>query len=402
MADRRIAHLDMDAFFASVELLRYPELRGQAAVVGGRTRAPERQDDGSWRFPRLRDYVGRGVITTATYPARALGVHSGMGLMKAAQLAPDAVLLPADFESYRRLSRQFKDAVLTVVPQYEDRGIDEIYLDLGDAAAEDGDDGTSVARRLKAAVREATGLTCSIAVAPNKLLAKIGSDLDKPDGLTLLTMDDLESRIWPLPVRRINGIGPKAGARLQEMGIVSIGDLAAAERALLVERFGPSTGGWMHEAAHGRDARPLVLEREPKSISRETTFGRDLHAVRDRGELGAVLDSLCTRLAGDLQRKGYLARTVGIKLRYDDFRIVTRDESLDAPIADAASIRRACGQCLKRVDLSRRLRLLGVRTAALVPAAGEATRMDESAGGSTLRGQTLPLFDDADGRITHR
>ncbi len=406
MGRRFIAHLDMDAFYASVELLRYPELAGQPVVIGGRTRVPERDDAGGWRFPRLRDYVGRGVITTATYPARSLGVHSGMGLMKAAALAPDAVLLPVDFDAYRQMSRRFKEAVLTVVPVFEDRGIDEIYLDLGAVPGVADDGGEAAGRRLKAAVREATGLSCSVAVAPNKLLAKIGSDLDKPDGLTLLSIDDIPRRIWPLPARRINGIGPKAAERLQALGIHTIAELAAVPADLLVERFGRSTGLWMHEAAHGRDERALVTSREPKSISRETTFSRDLHAVHDRGELGGLLDGLCQRLAEDLQRKDVAARGVGIKLRFDDFRIVTRDLRLDAATQDAAALRRACGQCLKRVDLRRRLRLLGVRACPLQPVTGDGQDIAGSASDpargepSAVRaaqGETLPLFDPPTG-----
>ena len=403
MAERRIAHLDMDAFFASVELLKYPELRGQPVVVGGRSLVPQRLQDGRWQFPLLREYAGRGVVTTATYPARAFGVHSGMGLMKAAQLAPDAILLPSDFEAYRGMSRRFKEAVTTVVPWFEDRGIDEIYLDLTGLPGVDADGGHGLALRLKTAVHEATGLTCSIAVAPNKLLAKIGSDLDKPDGLTVLAMDDLPTRIWPLPVRRINGIGPKAGARLQAMGIETIGQLAAADPAVLVERFGSATGQWMHEAAHGRDDRELVRERDPKSISRETTFGRDLHAVRDRAELGGILDDLCIRLAADLARKGFVAQTVGVKLRYVDFRIVTRDQRVAPPARDAADLRRAAGRCLKRIDLTPKLRLLGVRASSLQTQAGadaEAAAAMGVPGGSAVGGHatplgtTLPLFDD--------
>ena len=220
---RRIAHLDMDAFYASVELLRYPGLRGQPVVVGGRgDRTPQLQADGTQQFARLREYVGRGVVTTSTYEARALGVFSGMGVMKAAQLAPDAILLPADFDAYRHYSRLFKAAVLAIAPQIEDRGIDEIFIDLGEVPGET----LAVAQRIKAAVREATGLSCSIGIAPNKLLAKICSDLEKPDGLTILGMEELESRIWPLPVRKIKGIGPKAGEKLAGMGLERIGDLA--------------------------------------------------------------------------------------------------------------------------------------------------------------------------------
>jgi DNA polymerase-4 len=396
---RLIAHLDMDAFYASVELLRYPQLRGLPVVIGGRSAAPEVEADGTLRFRRLRDYVGRGVITTATYPARALGLHSGLGLMKAAVLAPDAILLPADFDAYRRASKQFKAAVQTIVPSFEDRGIDEIYLDLSDRPDTDADAGRDVALRLKQAVREATGLSCSIAVAPNKLLAKIGSDLDKPDGLTLLGPPDLAARIWPLPARRINGIGPKAAARLESLGIRTIGELAAADPQLLVEHFGSSTGRWMHEAAHGRDDRPVVTHSEPKSISRETTFGRDLHAVRDRDELGAILTELCEHLARDLARKRVAARTVGIKLRYHDFRIVTRDLRLETPAVAGAEIRRAAGRCLKRVDLGPRLRLLGVRASSLQSTDGPADDAPGMADDRRLREPELPLFDDSGNRM---
>ncbi|MFZ5542932.1 MAG: DNA polymerase IV [Pseudomonadota bacterium] len=371
---RWIAHLDMDAFYASVELLRYPELRGQPVVIGGgRRHQPEVQADGTRRFARLRNYTGRGVITTATYPARDLGVHSGMGLMKAALLAPDAILLPTDFDQYRRYSRLFKAAVAEVAPLIEDRGIDEIYIDLSavpgvqEAVGHDPLGGVrAVAQEIKNSVRRATGLSCSIGVTPNKLLSKIASDLDKPDGLTLVTAADIERVIWPLPVRRINGIGPKAGIKLASLGIHTVGQLAACARPWLVERFGRSYGAWLWDAAHGVDDRPVVTHSEPVSMSRETTFERDLHAVRDRAALSAIFSSLCDELAHDLQRKGYAGRTIGIKLRFDDFKTVTRDLTLAEAVSDFAAIRRAAGLCLKRVDLTRRLRLLGVRAGSLV------------------------------------
>ena len=373
---RWIAHLDMDAFYASVELLRYPQLAGLPVVIGGRRRAsPAVAADGAPAFARLRDYAGRGVATTATYAARDLGVHSGMGLMKAALRAPDAVLLPADFDEYRRCSRAFKLAVAEVAPVIEDRGIDEIYIDLTDvpgaqdAIAHDPCGGVrAVAQELRNTVVRRTGLTCSIGVTPNKLLSKIASELDKPDGLTVLTEADIPTRIWPLPVRRINGIGPKAAGTLEQLGIRTIAELAAQPRAALVEHFGRSYGGWLHEAAHGRDDRPVQTRSEPVSMSRETTFERDLHAVADRAALSAAFTSLCERVAADLQRKGYLARTIGIKLRFDDFRTVTRDCTVDAPTADAHDIRRLAGSCLRRVALERRLRLLGVRAGTLLKA----------------------------------
>ncbi len=375
MSPRRwIAHLDMDAFYASVELLRYPELRGLPVVIGGgRRHQPVDAADGTRRYSTLAGYAGRGVVTTATYPARDHGIHSGMGLMKAAALAPQAVLLPTDFDRYRAFSRRFKVAVAEVAPLIEDRGIDEIYIDLTDVAgAQDavGHDAAggvrALAQEIRTNVLRATGLTCSIGVTPNKLLSKIASELDKPDGLTVLTAADVPRLVWPLAVRKINGIGPKAGARLAALGIRTIGDLAAQELPLLVAHFGRSTGRWLHDSAHGRDDRPLAVRSEPVSMSRETTFDRDLHAVRDRAELSRVFGELVDRVAADLQRKGYAGRTIGIKLRYDDFKTVTRDITLDDAVAEAAAIRRAAGSCLKRVDLTRRLRLLGVRAGSLV------------------------------------
>jgi DNA polymerase IV len=364
---RLIAHLDMDAFYASVELLRYPELRGRPVVIGGsRDLGPRLRADGTREFATLRAYVGRGVVTTSTYEARALGVHSAMGMMKSAQLAPDAVLLPVDFDAYRQMSRRFKAAVRAIAPVVEDRGIDEIYIDVTDVPGAQADNGLAVARALKEAVHAATGLTCSVGVTPNKLLSKICSEFDKPDGLTLLGFDDIPARIWPLPARKVNGVGPKSAERLAALGLHTIGDLAKADPDWLRAQFGASYGAWLHDMAHGRDERPVVTSSEPKSISRETTFERDLHAVRDRAELGAIFTGLCEKLAGDLGRKGYASRTIGIKLRFDDFRSVTRDLSLPAHTLDAREIRRAAGTCLKRVDLTRRLRLLGVRAGSLV------------------------------------
>ena len=359
---RRIAHLDMDAFYASVELLRYPELRGHPVVIGGRSvHQPEMRADGSREFARLRDYAGRGVVTTSTYEARALGVFSAMGMMKAAKLAPEAFLLPADFEAYRHYSRSFKQAVAAIAALIEDRGIDEIYIDLTDIP----EDSLPLAQRIKDAVRTATGLSCSIGIAPNKLLAKICSELDKPDGITLLTMDDLETRIWPMLVRKINGIGPKAGEKLAAIDVHTIGDLAQQSMTQLQMHFGRSYGEWLYHSAHGVDDRPVVRYSEPKSISRETTFERDLHARLDKEKLSEVFTSLCQRVAQDLARKAYLGKTIGIKLRYDDFKTVTRDVTLTEATDDPAVIRRAAGECLKRVPLERRLRLLGVRVGGL-------------------------------------
>ncbi len=364
----------MDAFYASVELLRYPELQGQPVVIGGgRRHQPVLQPDGTRRFATLRGYAGRGVVTTATYAARDYGVHSGQGLMKAAARTPDAVLLPVDFEQYRHYSRLFKAAVAEVAPLIEDRGIDEIYIDLSevpgaqDTVGHDPAGGVrGVAQQIRNNVKRATGLSCSIGVTPNKLLAKLASELDKPDGLTVLTEADIPTRIWPLPVRKLNGIGPKAAAKLQALGIQTLGDLATRDKASLHEHFGRAYGRWLFDAARGVDDRPVATRSDPVSVSRESTFDRDLHAIHDRAELTALFTRLAEGVATDLQRKGLAARTIGIKLRFDDFKTVTRDLTLPQPVADAAAVRHAAGLCLKRVDLQRRIRLLGVRAGSLL------------------------------------
>jgi DNA polymerase-4 len=352
----------MDAFYASVELLRYPELRGLPVVIGGSAdQQPGVLEEGGRQFLRLKNYVGRGVITTATYEARVFGVSSGMGLMKAAQLVPHAILLPADFQAYRHYSRLFKAAVAGIAPKIEDHGIDEIYIDLSELPG----DTLTIARHIKQAVRESTGLSCSIGVTPNKLLSKICSDLEKPDGLTILELADVPARIWPLPVKKISGIGPKATEKLAALGITTIADLAHADTAFLQAHFGRSYGQWLHEVAHGIDNRPVVTESAPRSLSRETTFERDLHPRHDRHILSKILTDLCADVANDLLRKGYASRTIGIKLRYDDFRTVTRNITLSSPTANAAVVRRAAEDCLRRVSLKQKLRLLGIRASTL-------------------------------------
>jgi len=399
---RRIAHLDMDAFYASVELLRYPQLQGLPVVIGGGRRDCDQRitTEGSGLplheialadFPRLQGYTGRGVITTATYAARAFGVGSAMGLMKAARLCPQAILLPVDFDEYRRYSRCFKEIITGIAPVMEDRGVDEVYIDFTHVPGGQREGGRVLARLIQKSIFDATGLTCSIGVAPNKLLAKMASEFRKPNGISIVREADLEPLVWPLACRKINGIGPKADAKLARHGIHTIGELAARERDWLVQHFGKATGAWLHDAAWGRDERPVVTESEPVSISRETTFERDLHAVHDRAALGAIFTDLCQRVAADLQRKGYVGRTIGIKLRYDDFRSVTRDQTIELPTRDAATIRRVAGLCLKRVPLERRLRLLGVRVGGL-SRPGEGLRPPEAAGGADSAGVNAELF----------
>ena len=415
---RRIAHLDMDAFYASVELLRYPQLKGLPVVIGGGRRKEDdllgrlrlAYPDQDWSaehlaeiplafFPRIAGYTGRGVITTATYAARTFGIGSAMGLMKAAKLCPEAILLPVDFDQYRHYSRTFKAIITEIAPLMENRGVDEVYIDFTEVPGGQRDGGRVLARLIQKTIFEATGLTCSVGVAPNKLIAKMASEFNKPNGISIVHEADLQTLIWPLACRKINGIGPKAEEKLQKHGIHTIGDLAARDPLWLKDNFGKAYGAWLHEAAWGRDDRPVSLESEPVSMSRETTFEKDLHAVRDRPELGQIFTRLCEQVAADLQRKGYEGKTIGIKLRYDNFQSVTRDQTLDVYTADAATIRQVAGQCLKRVDLSRRLRLLGVRVGSLVKqgtAPAAPTPYSETIGNSSFQvnehGQTQLLF----------
>ncbi|RZJ59147.1 MAG: DNA polymerase IV, partial [Acidovorax sp.] len=290
---------------------------------------------------------------------------SAMGMMKAARLCPQAIVLPVDFDEVRRFSRLFKSTITDIAPVMQDRGVDEVYIDFTDVPGGQREGGRVLARLIQKSIFDVTGLTCSIGVAPNRLLAKMASEFNKPNGISIVYEDDLQTKIWPLNVRKINGIGPKAGEKLAGLGIHTIGELAAQDPQWLIARFGKSSGAWMHRVAWGRDDSPVVTESEPVSMSRETTFDRDLHAVRDRAELSAIFTDLCERVAGDLQRKGYVGKTIGIKLRYDDFKIATRDQTLDRYIQDAATIRRTAGLCLKRVPLDRKLRLLGVRVGTL-------------------------------------
>lgn len=390
----------MDAFFASVELLRYPQLKGLPMVIGGGRRREDAMlerlraayPEQAWGpdtlqqipvdfFPRLKDYAGRGVATTATYAARQFGVGSAMGLMKAAQLCPEAILLPVDFDEVKRLSRRFKEVITDIAPLMEDRGVDEVYIDITDVPGGQREGGRVLARLIQKSIFHATGLTCSIGVAPNKLLAKMASEFLKPNGISIVQESDLTTRIWPLPCRKINGIGPKTGHKLETMGVQTIGELAAQPLDLLIDTFGQSHGQWLYDAAWGRDDRPVETHSEPVSMSRETTFERNLHPVRDRAALSDVFTRLADQVAADLQRKGYWGRTVAVKLRFDDFRIVTRHHSLPEPVDQGADILRAAREALKRAPLERPLRLLGVRVDGLQRKAP---------------GETIPLPANAD------
>ncbi len=335
---RRILHIDMDAFFAAVEEMRNPELKGKPVVIGG-----------------TGDPTRRGVVSTANYEARKYGIHSAMPLRTAFKLCPQAVYLPVDYEAYSEMSRRFKSVLRTITSIIESGGIDEAYLDISDHP----DDEEAIALKIKTGIRDATGLTCSIGIAPNKLLAKIASDMRKPDGLTILAAQDVEGRIWPMPIRKLYGLGPRTEEHLNRMKIETIGQLAALPMEVLMEHFGASYGRYLHEAARGMDESPVITHWEPKSFSRETTFQTD---VQDWQIIARTIAELTRDVVSDLDDSDYAARTVTLKIRYSDFRTVTRACSVPDPVAKEDAVRRLAFACLKRVEIKgRRVRLVGVR-----------------------------------------
>jgi len=286
-----------------------------------------------------------------------------MGLMKAAARCPEAILLAADFERYREYSRRFKALVLEQGLQIEDRGIDEIYIDL--SHCKDIEEAACLSYELQTKIFQTTGLSCSIGLAPNKLLAKIASDLKKPSGLSILTHALIEEKLWPLPVSRLHGVGPRTAAKLQALGLHTISQLAQSKPTALQSNLGAAHSRWLIDASWGIDERPLVLSSEPLSMSRETTLERDMHPKWDRDELGAVFTRLCQQLAADLQQKERLCRGVSVKIRNDQFKTSTRDVSFEQAINHASELRHWASQCLKRFSIDRRIRLLGVKASRL-------------------------------------
>lgn len=337
MARRCIAHLDMDAFYVSVELQRRPELRGKPVVVSG---------------------LGpRAVVTTASYEARRFGVRSAIPAERARRLCPQAVFIPPDMELYRRRSREVMAVLREHVERVEVLGLDEAYLDLSGLERP-----LTAARRIKAAVRERTGLTCSIGVGPNKLVAKVASDAEKPDGFVVLSQAQARERFAEASPALVPGIGPKTAQRLARHGITTLARLAATSEEQLVEWFGARHGPWLRALARFEDDRPVVTERVRKSESRETTFDRDLAGL---DELLPALERLTRRLCDDLRRHGRRGRTIGIKVRLDDFSTHTRARSLAVPVRDFEPVFAVASELLRAFDPQRPVRLLGVRVAGL-------------------------------------
>jgi DNA polymerase-4 len=339
---RRILHVDMDAFFVAVELLRRPQLRGLPVVVGGRGDPRE-----------------RGVVSTASYEARKYGIHSGMPLRTALRLCPDAVFLPVDLPLCERVSRRVKRELRHFSRALEDVGLDEAFIDISDLPGSPEDIGRAIKERIKAT----TGLVCSVGIGPNKLLAKLATDLGKPDGLTVLTEDDIPRRVWPLPVEKLLGVGPKTAAQLRRLDVTTIGALAMLPLSTAIAYLGEAHGRYLHRAAHGMDDTPIITHWQPRSFSRQITFQRD---TADRRMLLRSLRELCRSAVQEAQERHFLAGTAGVAIRFADFETVRRQIKLAQPTDSAESIEAAIHRCFGRVPLRKKVRLVGVRLGSLM------------------------------------
>jgi DNA polymerase-4 len=334
---RAIVHLDMDAFFAAIEVLENPELEGQPVVVGGQPSE-------------------RGVVAAASYPARAFGVRSAMPMARALRLCPQAVVVPPHHRLYSDYSRRVMVILRQASPLVEQMSVDEATIDLSEQV-DDWERAVDVGRRLQARVREEIGLSCSLGVATNKLVAKVASDHDKPGGLTVVAPGEEAAFLAPLPVRVLWGVGPVTAQKLAEMGISTVGELAAVPEETLRARFGRH-GVDMARQARGIDERPLVAEHERKSVSQEATFARDL---RDVSGLKRQLWRLCQGVSRRLREAELAAGTVAIRLRYADFATLSRQMTLAVPTDDEREIYRIALVLLKRAwERGRAVRLLGV------------------------------------------
>ncbi|MEI6448058.1 MAG: DNA polymerase IV [Actinomycetes bacterium] len=333
--ERTIAHLDLDAFFVSVELLRRPELVGKPVIVAGS--GP------------------RSVVTTASYEARRFGVGSAMPAAKALRLCPEAVVVPPDGAEYRRASSAVMEILHHHVSVVEQAGLDEAYVDLTGMAAP-----TAAMRRVVVDIERDTGLHASVGLGPNRLVAKVASDADKPRGFLALTTTQARLRFAGERCGLIPGVGPKTEERLRRLGITTIADMGEAPIELLVEHFGTRHGPWLHDRARFEDDTPVQPRREAVSESRESTFDVD---IEDRAELERRLDMLAGELGAALKLHGHHGRTVAIKIRYADFETHTRAKTITEPTADPVAIASVARALLREFDPNRPVRLLGVRVA---------------------------------------
>jgi DNA polymerase IV len=332
---RVVAHLDCDAFYASVELLRRPELRGKAVIVAGS--GP------------------RAVVTTASYEARRYGVGSAMPASRARRLCPDAIVLPPDFAAYRATSRAVWEIVRARLGALQQLGLDEAYADLTGVEKP-----LRVLREIVAAVEEETGIALSVGVGPSRLVAKLCSDADKPRGFLAMGREQAASHFAAHPASRLPGIGPKTAERLRGMGIETVGALQRAAEADLAARFGARHGRELRARAHFHDDSPVVTEQVLKSRSNERTFDED---VASHAELEEILRRLARELCEGLQARGKRGRTIGIKVRLDDWTNVTRARTIDAPTHDVEVVTTVALELLRTYAPPRPVRLLGVRLA---------------------------------------
>jgi DNA polymerase-4 len=357
MPGRTILHVDMDAFYAAVEQLRRPELRGKPVIVGG---------DG--------DPTKRGVVSTASYEARKFGVHSAMPLRTAKKLCPDGVFVSVDFKAYREYSARMHQILRDTGAKVESLGLDEAFLDCTDLP----DSGDAIARSIRARITAELHLTGSVGVGPNKLIAKVASGMNKPDGLTVIGEDEIAAKLGPLPATVLWGVGPKTAARLKEaFGISTVADLAAVTVDRMQAVFGPRHGAYLHEIGQGLDDSAVTTEWEPKSISRERTFQVDL---RQREAIRKVTARIAAEVAGDLRQEGYLAANITLKIRLVPFHTLTRSRTVAAPVNDDVAVSELALSLLDKVIVDRPVRLLGVRAAKLTPM-GEAIQPAAPASG---------------------
>jgi DNA polymerase-4 len=333
---RRILHIDMDAFYASVEQRDRPELRGRPVAVGG-------------------DPDTRGVVAAASYEARAFGVRSAIPMSRAVRLCPSLMIVHPDFSKYRAVSKQVFEIYRSVTPLVEPLSLDEAYLDVTENAWHE-PLGMNVARRLKEEIRQATGLTASAGVAPNKFLAKIASGWKKPDGLTVIAPERVETFLHGLPVDALWGVGPVTASKLRARGIEKLVDVRAADLAMLREAVG-SLADWLQQLSNGIDERPVEPHQEPKSSGTENTFARDL---TDISAIRAEIDGMAREAAAWLVRRALFARTVTIKVRYSDFTTITRSHTAE-PTRDEDAIAARAVALVDRTNAGRQpVRLLGV------------------------------------------
>ncbi len=332
---RLILHVDMDAFFASIEQMDNPELRAKPVIVGG--------------------LKNRGVVSTASYEARRFGVHSAVAMSKARRLCPHGIFLPVRMARYQQISRTIMDLLSEFSPMVEPISIDEAFVDMTGSEYLFGPP-MAMAESIKEKIKSKTGLSCSVGVACNKFLAKLASDLEKPDAITIVPSAHEREFIAPLPVKKLWGVGPKAEAKLMALGLSTIGDIAQTDPALLQRHMG-SLGLHIHDLSMARDDRVVAKARDRQSIGHERTLEQDIsgfEAVED------MVRDACRHIAKDLRKKDTMARAVRIKIRYSDtFQLATRDTRLALPCQDSTTLFNHARQLLDRLDLSRPIRLVG-------------------------------------------